>query len=162
MINLEQYKQYVLLPVLNALEMDSPEAIELMVGTGLQESRFKHLRQLSGGPGIGFYQMEMATAEDIVYRYTQNKKHDFRTKVSRAVPLGEPLWLLTPDELEWELTVNLALQVLLARLKYYMVPEPIPPARDFKGHAAYWKQHYNTPLGAGTVDQYMENLLGKE
>jgi hypothetical protein len=156
-INLAQYKQHILVPVLEKLEMNSPETVALMVGTGLQESGFKYLMQLGGGPAVGFYQMEMNTAEDIVYRYTQNKKHEFRVKIMKAVPMGMPLWLMTPEELKWELTVNLALQVLLTRLKYYMVPDPIPPSRDLRGHAEYWKQHYNTPLGAGTVEQYINN-----
>ena len=151
-INLEQYKKHILMPVLKSLEMDSLEAVDLMMGTGLQESEFKHLMQIGGGPAIGFFQMEMVTAEDIVYRYVQNKKSEFRTKITGAVPLGSPAWLLTPNELKWELTVNLALQVLLTRLKYYMVPEPIPTY--LSGQAKYWKQYYNTPLGAGTSDQY--------
>jgi hypothetical protein len=154
-INLAQYKQYILQPVLKKLEMYSPEAMALMEGTGLQESGFKYLVQLGGGPAVGFYQMEMDTAEDIVYRYAQNKNDEFRERITKVIPI--PLWLMTSEELKWELTVNLALQVVLARLKYWMVPDPIPPDRDFKAHAEYWKQHYNTPLGAGTVEQYLNN-----
>ncbi len=157
MINLRQYKEHVLLPVLTALEMNTPAAVDLMVGTALQESQLHYLVQLEGGPGIGFYQMEPATAEDIVYRYAQNKPHDFRIRVMGAVPLGGPVWLLSPLELKKELTINLALQVLLARLKYYMVPDPIPD--ELIGQARYWKQHYNTPLGAGTEDQYIANYV---
>ena len=157
MIDLAQYKQHILMPVLVALEMDSPEAVDLMIGTALQESRLKYLAQLSGGPGIGFFQMEPATAEDIVYRYAQNNRHEFRVKVMEAVPLGGPAWLLTPLELKEELMRNLSLQVLLARLKYYMVPAPIPS--DTQGQARYWKQHYNTPLGRGTEDQYIANYI---
>ncbi len=28
------------------------------------------------------------------------------------------------------------------------------PRRDIEGQAAFWKQHYNTPFGAGTVSKY--------
>ena len=157
MIDLKQYKKYILMPVLEALEMDTPEAVDLMIGTAMQESGLKYLAQWKAGPAIGFFQMEPATAEDIVYRYAQNKDQKFRTKVHQAVQLGIPAWLLTPLELKRELTVNLALQVMLARLKYYMVPDPIPT--DMTGQARYWKKYYNTHLGSGTEDQYIETNL---
>ena len=37
-------------------------------------------------------------------------------------------------------------------------PEALPEAGDLEGQAAFWKQHYNTPLGAGTVGKYMSAL----
>ena len=40
--------------------------------------------------------------------------------------------------------------------KYFTLrqPEALPEAGDIEGQAAFWKQHYNTPLGAGTVSKY--------
>ena len=41
---------------------------------------------------------------------------------------------------------------------YCCQPEAQPVAGDIEGQAAFWKQHYNTPLGAGTVSKYMRAL----
>ena len=101
--------------------------------------------------------MEPATAEDIVYRYVQNKSKDFRIRFQQAAGIIAP-WNLTPDGLAEQMKFNMRLQAALARVKYYMVPEPIPS--DLQGQAAYWKQHYNTPLGAGTTEEYITNYTG--
>jgi hypothetical protein len=34
-------------------------------------------------------------------------------------------------------------------------PDPLPEAGDVEGQGAFWKKHYNTPLGAGTVPKYV-------
>ena len=44
----------------------------------------------------------------------------------------------------------------MCRIHYQRVREPLPDADDLEGQAAYWKAHYNTPLGAGTVEHFIE------
>ncbi len=44
--------------------------------------------------------------------------------------------------------------VIMARLKYRLIKEEIPTSRE--GRARYWKKYYNTSLGKGTVQRYME------
>ena len=44
----------------------------------------------------------------------------------------------------------------MCRVHYMRVSAPLPDADDLEAQAAYWKQHYNTPLGAGTVEHFME------
>ena len=34
-------------------------------------------------------------------------------------------------------------------------PDALQEAGDIEGQAAFWKQHYNTPLGKGTVTKYV-------
>ena len=46
----------------------------------------------------------------------------------------------------------------VCRLCYYCQPEALAEAGDIEGQAAFWKQRYNTPLGAGTVSKYMRAL----
>ncbi len=41
----------------------------------------------------------------------------------------------------------------MARVRYLRVKEAIP--KDPRDIAAYWKQYYNTPLGAGTVEKFI-------
>lgn len=43
----------------------------------------------------------------------------------------------------------------MARVLYKRAPKALPHAGDVPGMAAYRKQYYNTPLGAGSVDQYI-------
>jgi len=53
------------------------------------------------------------------------------------------------------LAANLLYGVAVCRLIYYRRPEPFPEAGDIEGQAAFWKQHYNTLLSAGTVSKYV-------
>lgn len=158
MINIRQFEKHILRPTLEELGMVSEDAVQLMIGTALQESQFEYLVQLGPGPAVGFFQMEPATAEDIVYRYVQNKDHHFRDKVQAASMLSAP-WNFSPAALRLHLMTNLRLQVVLARLKYYMVPEAIPSTLN--GQAKYWKQYYNTPQGGGTSDEYIEKYINQ-
>jgi len=43
---------------------------------------------------------------------------------------------------------------LMARVHYLRVSEAVPD--DLRGQAGYWKRYYNTRLGKGTVEGYME------
>ena len=43
----------------------------------------------------------------------------------------------------------------VCRLCYYRKSEALPEAGDIEGQGAFWKQHYNTLLGAGTVSKYV-------
>ena len=43
----------------------------------------------------------------------------------------------------------------VCRQCYYRKPDALPAAGDIEGHANFWKKHYNTLLGAGTVTKYV-------
>jgi len=59
------------------------------------------------------------------------------------------------DWVSWEeLRYNPLLSMIFTRLKYKLIPEPIPS--DIKDRAKYWKKHYNTKAGKGTVEHYLE------
>jgi receptor-type tyrosine-protein phosphatase Q len=49
---------------------------------------------------------------------------------------------------------------IAARLKLSNVPTPIPC--DVAGQAAYWKRHYNTELGSGTVQKFIDDVEALE
>ena len=57
--------------------------------------------------------------------------------------------------LDENLATNLMYGTAVCRLCYYHKPDALPAAGDIEGHAAFWKQHYNTLLGAGTVSKYV-------
>ena len=51
----------------------SLNAENLIMGTFAQESNFKYVRQLGGGPALGYGQMEPATFNDIVVKFLRYK-----------------------------------------------------------------------------------------
>ena len=54
--------------------MYSPVAENLIMGTAAQESGFTYIKQLGGGPALGMFQVEPATAEDILFRYLKIRR----------------------------------------------------------------------------------------
>ena len=130
--------------VLRALDMHSQDAFDLVMRTGMQESKFKYLEQLGEGPALGFFQVEPATAEDTWVNYLVFKT-SIREKLSLVAPLGP--W----DEIT--IMSNIALQVALCRFKYRRDRYRIPS--DIIGQASYYKRIYNTPAGKATEAEFI-------
>ncbi|WP_328286209.1 hypothetical protein [Kozakia baliensis] len=63
-VDISQFKHLIVVPTLAALGLGSPSAVNLVTGTALAESRGAYLRQINGGPALGFWQMEPATHDD--------------------------------------------------------------------------------------------------
>ncbi len=91
--------------------------------------------------------MEPATHDDLYANYLS-----YRQKLgARLMELRAPA--LSLDE---NLATNLMYGAGVCRLCCYRQPKALPEAGDIEGQAAFWKQHYNTPVGAGTVSKYYE------
>ena len=56
------------------------------------------------------------------------------------------------------LAANLLYGLAVCRVIYYRRPEPLPEAGDIEGQGAFWKQHHNTPFGAGTGSKYVYKI----
>ena len=57
-----QIKDLVIIPALEKIELYSPEAVTLMLGTACVESQCgEYLQQVPSGPALGIFQIEMAT-----------------------------------------------------------------------------------------------------
>lgn len=140
---------------LREMELYSPAASNLLMGTAAQESRLgTYIRQLGSGPALGIFQMEPLTHDDIWLNYLAHRRELKRT-ISKYLSwrhFGAHSSLFA-EELEW----NLAYATAMARVHYLRVPERLPPSNDVEGLARYWKQHYNTPLGGGTEQEFMHN-----
>jgi hypothetical protein len=122
--------------VLREINLYSEAAVNLLLGTAAQESAFgSYLRQVSG-PALGAFQMERLTFDDLVQRY------------GAVVP---EIRTFRFEQLEWDLRAS----IIMARVKYWSIPRPLPPADNVRALADYWKQFYNTPKGAGTVDEFI-------
>ena len=157
-INLEQLREYVVLPTLSNLGMYSEAAEQLVMGTIAQESRGTYIKQLGKGPALGIIQMEPATHKDIwlnFLKYTNTLCGDIRELISaEADDVFEVCGV--PDELE--LITNLKYAVAMCRVHYWRKPQALPKANDISELAKYWKEHYNTFLGAGTEQEFIHNF----
>ena len=139
----------VIRPALEKLGLWSTAAEELVLGTAIVESSLIYLRQHGDGPALGLWQVEPATHDDLYANYLS-----YRQELSaRLMELRAPAL-----SMEENLASNLMYGAAVCRLCYYRQPGALPEAGDLEGQAAFWKQHYNTPLGAGTVGKYMRAL----
>lgn len=151
MIDLEQLNAYVVTPVLTHIKSYSDAARNLIIGTGLQETQFYWVDQTTKGPGPGFgpYQCERRTHNGL-WKVFLPTKPQLMADVSSL--LG--IW---PEDKVSALHGNWNYATAICRVHYLDIPEPLPGARDKRGLAEYWKQHYNTVRGKGTIEEFLEN-----
>ena len=147
MLNINQIRLGVVRPVLSKLDIWTPGAEELVMGTGAQESAFTYIEQI-GGPALGLFQMEPATHDDI----WQNSLK-YRTPLAAAMHDMFGPACGNAEHLKW----NMGYAAAMCRIHYLRAKGALPDPDDIKGMAAYWKQHYNTVLGAGTESEFMHN-----
>jgi hypothetical protein len=147
----------ILRPTLNHIALPSEAAEQLLLGTALVESRLVHRRQIGGGPARGFFQMEPATHDDI-----WNNFLEFRPGLAEKI---KSLRSSPAANAHQELERNDKYACAMARAHYLRAPEVLPEVGDLEGMAGYWKQYYNTPLGAGSVSKYLatwHRIMGKK
>ena len=132
-------------PALQRIGAWSPAAEELVLGTGLQESGFRYLQQISG-PAVGLFQMEPATVRDL---WDYMTARDRTTVIKELVVPGEDL----VEQLRW----NHLYAAALCRMFYLRIPDALPEAGNVAAQARYWKRFYNTTLGKGTELAYRRN-----
>lgn len=158
MINPNQLMDNIIVPALVVVGADSESARELVLGTAIQESRLTYLRQLPRqvngqmvqGPAVGLWQMEPNTHDDIWTNYLAYRPDLAEALNSLAAPAnGHPS--------SNELIGNLWYGAAMCRIHYRRVSDPLPEQGDYEGHAAYWKEHYNTFEGAGSEEEYLDN-----
>ena len=139
-------RSMVIRPALTKINLWSRSAEELVLGTAIVESGLTYLKQHGEGPALGLWQVEPATHEDLYTNYLHYRQ-DLGMALAELRAAGASM-----DD---NLAANLLYGVAVCRLIYYRRPEPFPEAGDIEGQAAFWKQHYNTPFGAGTVSKYV-------
>lgn len=137
-------------PALRIVSMWSTGSENLIVWTGLAESGLRVVKQIGGGCALGLMQMEPETYIDCL-RYL----NEYRNRRLKAVILAALYMEMFPEAsaLMW----NLRLAVLMARVKYWMKPEPLPDSNDVIRMANYWLEHYNGG-GKGTVEHFVEQV----
>ena len=147
-INSNQFRQYVIRASLQPIGLWSPEAEELLIGTAAHESQLGTYLAQVGGPALGVFQMEPATWKDLHKTFLYYQK-DLYMRINGVVRLDH--------RQPGDMITDLEYACVMARLRYYRVPDPLPAKDDLQAQARYWKQFYNTPMGKGTVEQYIDD-----
>jgi len=165
-MNPKQTRDLLVRPTLKYLDKEngipySLAAELLIMGTIAVESEFQYLAQMGGGPAQGFLQMEPATESDIWNNYLNRKDTakigdlvDELAPVIAGENLGIPALISSPTY-----------AIAIGRVHYWRRPEPLPriinspcSAMEIQTLGQYWKDHWNTDAGAGTVNKFMVNF----
>ena len=149
--NAKEFLLTVVRPALAAIGRPGIAAEQLLMGTAVKESDLLHKTQLGGGPALGYFQMEPATHEDLWSNFLSlGSGRELGGKI-RALgntgSTGVPASSLLKDNDQYA--------AAMCRAHYARRSDPLPAANDVEAMAAYWKKWYNTPLGAGTADQFV-------
>jgi hypothetical protein len=148
----QQFLAATIEPVLGRIDAGGHRraAAQLLLATAIHESGgFHYRRQIGGGPARSYYQVELATHDDIwqnYLRYRPSLAHQVRSLLSRA-----------EADLGHELEHNDNYATAIARLCYRRVAEPLPAFGDLDAMAGYWKRYYNTGHGKGSPRQFLSD-----
>lgn len=162
MLDPEQLRIFVVRPTLEALDLWSQAAENLVIGTAAQESHLTYIDQKEPagrrpqiGPGLGLWQMEAATHDDIWRNWLTARPAIGKRVLEVACVWTRAAALFSVDP--GVLVYNLRYGAAMCRIHYRRRPEPLPAADDVAGLADYWKRHYNTSAGAGRIEQFTAN-----
>jgi hypothetical protein len=163
-LNVEHLRSKVIQPALGKIGLWSMPAEELLLGTAAQESALRHLTQLGSGPARGLLQVEVGTHTGVWLNHVRYRPQLRDTLLGMV---GSELIEVDIDGGEDSDTIfmphhnclitKLDYAFCIARLKYRMTPEPLPDPKDVEAMGAYWKKHYNTAAGAGTIEEFVVN-----
>lgn len=153
-MNPREVRDTIVIPTLTTLALGyRQQDIDLLMGTGMQESGFKFRRQLGGGPALGLWQMEPATHDDCWKNFLAFR----RTLAIRVNSIGG--WDHPTNPSASLLETNDAYACAMARIKYLRTPEPFPdPSKDgyVEALASFYCRHYNAG-GKATVAEFVAN-----
>lgn len=131
----------------------------LLAGTAAAESLLRYRRQIGFSDtnirgAWGLWQTEQHAVADSV-RYLR-RRVDLNVAAIRFAPNAAAALLLDPLPLMQLIKADDRVACLFARLHYLRVAESVPD--DLRGQAGYWKRYYNTRLGKGTIEGYMDKF----
>lgn len=154
MLSLTHVRDYVIRPALAHLKLEAPNREQLILATGMQESRYRYLDQLDPagrpGPGYGLWQMEKATHDDIWKNFIRYRPELLRLMPGLLIPTQDPCH---------QMRFNMIYAAAMCAVHYRRARHSIPDLGDINGMAVYWKTYYNTVKGAGTVEEFKKNTV---
>ncbi|AOX16907.1 hypothetical protein [Kozakia baliensis] len=142
-----QIKQFVVLPTLAQLgtQYGALAAINLVTAVGNLETGYRAIRQTTNsGYGVarGFWQMESFTHDDCWTNFLA-----FNPKLAASIREIAGTDAPTADLMEGNAYYGCA----MARIKLLRAKPSLPVWNDARGITGYWKDNYNSALGAGSV-----------
>ena len=150
---LKKHIEYILID----MDMFSESAVDLLMLTCAQESHMGYYIEQIDGPARGIFQMEPGT-HNFLWKYIDRKGDHFKSMKIDPFSIA-PDFNGTRDQV-----LNIAYQIAMARINYWRYPDQIPAREKYDSKevyiwalAEYWKKHWNTEKGAGTVDQAYVN-----
>jgi hypothetical protein len=130
---------------------DIERAVSLLLGTVAQESAFTYTRQMGGGPARGYPQFEPASEASVWNDFLAYQPTISAYVTSRCGRGG-------PDEVALE--YDMVYGILLMRILYFWRDaNRLPAVEDIEAQSVIWKQFYNTPLGHGTEEQFLDSYV---
>lgn len=148
--------------VFNEMKHPPRNYVQLMLGTAAVESSFQHRIGYSGS-AFGLWQMEIDTAQWLLNdklkpaHELEDTMRDSRWEKFIYIWLGleghVPHIEFETKDLKRLLVNNDPFACALSRIRYLVVPDPIP--ESIREIAKYWKKHYNTVGGLGTTDAFI-------
>jgi len=139
--------QHAIRPTLEYLDMYSPAAEQLLLGTAAQESGFDPFYH--GSRGIGIYQITSQQHRRIWDSYLAFIP-DLASKVRGLA--SQHLFLQKPDQ---ELAVNLSYSTAIAWIIYLQSELQLPAADDAEGLGLFWGHNFSRPpRGSGAQQNF--------
>mgnify|MGYP000582534395 CR=1 FL=1 len=118
-------------------------AKEMIIETAIAETALGQIEDKTVGAGMGLTQFDELPFNDI-----RNRCKKLQPQIQKDLKIDISL-------VEWDdLRYNQFLALLFTRMLYWLKGDPIP--ETIEERAAYWKLHYNTKLGKGTIEHYLE------
>lgn len=146
-LEIEHVRMYVVKPALYRIDLWSGAAENLVLGTLMQESELRALKQYGTGPALGLAQMESATHLSLWVHSIPGISGLAGRLTALLAPVDHEA-LPLPNELA--LTHNLLYAAAMCRVRYYIVPQRLPLQNDPMAMATYWLRYYNAG-GKGTL-----------
>lgn len=150
-MDVRQFRELVVRPTIRALDLWSENAEELLVATACHESAgLRYIKQVRG-PALSFYQIEPATARDVIERWLPKQHSTLRERV-QIISEFRPGDLIEP-----RLMCDMRFATVVARLFYWRVPAELPPADDVPAMAIFWGKYYQTKNDPIKIAQFVRN-----
>lgn len=155
MIAIKHFRELIVRPALDKLQLYSIDREELLVITCAQESlggTYLMQNDAQGypkGPALGIFQMEPATYHDLFENYLRYQVYLHHRLVS---VIDSPVIHIPSTDL---LVRDSRFAAACACLQYYRFPEPIPSTLE--GQLRYYKTYWNTARGRATIPETRRN-----
>ena len=85
-LDAKQVRTLVIQPALSEIELWSPAAEELVLGTAIIESRLSFIKQLGRGPALGLWQIEPDTHRDVYQNFLEYREGLYDQVMSLSAP----------------------------------------------------------------------------